>query len=89
MLPTEFKKFKTEILPISQGDKLYMFTDGFKDQFGRPDGRKFLKKNLRKLVEEIGNKPMEQQGKIITKVFEDLMGDLTQVDDVSMLGVEI
>lgn len=89
MLPPEFKNFSTEVLPIKQGDQLYMFTDGFKDQFGGPEGRKFLKKNIRSLIEEINGKPMSEQGMIITKAFDDWKGDLTQVDDVSMLGIEL
>ncbi len=89
MLPSEFKKFKTEVIPINQGDKLYMFTDGFKDQFGGPNGRKFLKKNMRALIEDVGDKPMAEQGETIGKAFLTWKGDLTQVDDVSMLGVEI
>lgn len=89
MLPPEFKKFKTETLSINPGDKLYLFTDGFKDQFGGPNGRKFLKKNVRSLIEEVGDKPMPEQGKLISEAFEAWKGDLTQVDDVSIWGVEI
>lgn len=89
MLPPEFKKFKTETLNINQGDRLYLFTDGFKDQFGGPNGRKFLKKNVRSLIEAVGDKPMEEQGKLISEAFESWKGHLSQVDDVSIWGVEI
>ncbi len=74
---------------VSQGDTLYIFSDGFADQFGGEKGKKFKSSNFKKLLLSIQQHPMEEQRSLINKAFEDWKGDLEQVDDVCVIGVRV
>lgn len=82
----EFTNNEIELLP---DDKIYIFSDGFVDQFGGPNGKK-LKYNLfRKLLLENHEKPMPEQKQAIDSFFETWRGNFEQIDDVCMIGVAI
>ncbi|MDR3095289.1 MAG: SpoIIE family protein phosphatase [Bacteroidales bacterium] len=81
--------FTCHTIPLMQGDALYMFSDGYCDQFGGPDLKKFKKKNLKKLLLDIYQKNMSTQKKILDTTIEKWKGDLPQVDDILMLGIRI
>lgn len=72
-----------------KGDVIYLFSDGFADQFGGPDNKKFKSKQLKELLVSIANMPMPEQLKKLEIVFETWKGDREQVDDVTMLGIRI
>ncbi len=85
------KPFETKEVPIREGMKLYSFSDGYVDQFGGPQRRKFMSKSFKKLLFNIHNKPMQEQrqildDRIISWIEE---GNETQVDDIVVLGVKI
>lgn len=82
-------KLNKEQIQLEPGDKLYLFSDGFQDQFGGADDKKFLSKNLKVLIEETSQQPMESQKKLIEKAFDDWKRNSPQTDDVVVLGVEI
>jgi tetratricopeptide (TPR) repeat protein len=67
----------------------YMFSDGYQDQFGGIDGRKFMIKNLRELLEEIHQKPMKEQHEILDKTIMDWMKNEEQIDDILLMGFKI
>ncbi|TAL60701.1 MAG: tetratricopeptide repeat protein [Bacteroidetes bacterium] len=79
------------IHPISftQGDMLYLYTDGYADQFGGPKGKKFKYKQLEEKLLAINDKPMNEQKNILEKTFEEWKGNLEQVDDVLVIGIKI
>lgn len=77
-----------EIL-LEKGDMIYTFTDGYGDQFGGPEGKKFKHKQLREIFVEVSELPINQQFEIINKRFEDWKGALEQVDDVLVIGVRV
>ncbi len=81
-----FTNYKIEVHP---GDILYIFTDGFADQFGGSKATKYMKYNLKKLLTEIHDKPMAEQRGILEYEFEMWKGSANQVDDVTILGVRI
>jgi serine phosphatase RsbU (regulator of sigma subunit) len=85
----EKASFTNYEINIKKGDVLYIFTDGYADQFGGPKGTKFMKYNLKKLLSEIYYKPMDEQRMILEAEFEKWKGSLNQVDDVTILGVRI
>ena len=85
----EKESFTNYEINIKKGDMLYIFTDGYSDQFGGLKGTKFMKYNLKKLLAEIYYKPMDEQRKILETEFEKWKGSLNQVDDVTVLGVRI
>ncbi len=81
------KKYSLHKLKIKKGDTFYTFSDGFVDQFGGPNQKKFLSKNFRILLTEIQDKSMIEQGKILDSVFEEWRTDVEQIDDVTIIGV--
>lgn len=72
-----------------KGDVLHLFTDGFTDQFGGADGRKFGLPAMRTLVQSLATLPMEEQGEALRQAFEEWKGGQEQVDDLCMMGVRI
>jgi serine phosphatase RsbU (regulator of sigma subunit) len=83
------EKFTTYELQLQKGDQLYMFSDGFVDQFGGPKGKKFKSKPFKKLIYEISSKPMKEQRELLNTAYENWKGKLEQIDDVVVLGVKI
>ena len=81
--------FNKHEIHIEKGDVFYMFSDGYEDQFGGPDGKKFKSKNLKQLLLEIHTHPVEKQKEILENSFEEWKGDLPQVDDVVLVGLAI
>jgi serine phosphatase RsbU (regulator of sigma subunit) len=82
-------QFSQQKITLRKNDCLYMFTDGYPDQFGGPQGKKFKYKRLEELLQEIGGLPMEEQRKKLLQTFEDWKGDLEQVDDICIAGIRI
>jgi serine phosphatase RsbU (regulator of sigma subunit) len=68
---------------------VYLFTDGFADQFGGPFGKKFKYKALKRLFAENAHLGMDEQKAIITKTFFDWKGSFEQVDDVCIMGIRL
>jgi tetratricopeptide (TPR) repeat protein len=83
------KSFTTHQVKVNKGDIVYLFTDGFKDQFGGPKGKKFKASNLKKLLVSLHEESMETQKTRINEAFENWKGNLEQVDDVCIVGVRI
>ncbi len=88
--------FKGEGLPfdghtqqLKKGDTLYLFTDGFADQFGGPRGKKFMYKQLKQLLGGIQDKTMKEQEALLDNAFTQWKGDQEQVDDVLVIGIRI
>ena len=83
------KVFEEESFQMSPGDIIYMFSDGYPDQFGGPLGKKFKMVRLRNLIRDIHNKPMEEQYNYVKSNFMLWKEDLEQVDDVLFMGIKI
>jgi serine phosphatase RsbU (regulator of sigma subunit) len=83
------KDFTLHEIPLQTNDILYIFTDGYQDQFGGEKGKKFKTSQMRDLFLSISEKSMEEQSKIIEQSFELWKGNLEQVDDVCIIGVSI
>jgi serine phosphatase RsbU (regulator of sigma subunit) len=82
-------EFTDNYLKLVPGDTIYLFTDGYADQFGGPDGKKYKYKKLRNLLIENAEKSMEEQKAILNNSFHEWKGGLEQVDDVSVIGLRI
>lgn len=85
----EDSNFVTHEVKLMEGDILYLFTDGFADQFGGFYKKKFRYQELRKLLCEIATKPLSEQRTILNDTFRVWKGDNIQVDDMSFMGVKI
>ncbi|MFQ5334800.1 MAG: PP2C family protein-serine/threonine phosphatase, partial [Flavobacteriales bacterium] len=81
--------FTDHTLKIEKGDTLYIFSDGYADQFGGKRGKKFMYRNFRDLLIKIQDKEMEEQKRILDETVEDWRGDLEQVDDILIIGLRI
>jgi serine phosphatase RsbU (regulator of sigma subunit) len=81
-----FTLFTAELQP---GDSLYLYTDGFADQFGGPKGKKFKYKQLNELLQSISRSSAEDQNKKLKITFEEWKGKLEQIDDVCLVGIRI
>ena len=81
--------FSVHEIQLEKGDVLYMFSDGYADQFGGPKGKKFKYKPFKRLLSENRDKPMNEQQELLNNAFETWRGDLEQIDDVIVLGVKI
>jgi len=84
-----FKAFKNNNVQLEFGDVFYLFSDGFMDQKGGEEGKKFLSKNFKRLLMEIYEEPMQDQQMILDATFSDWKGDNPQVDDVLVIGVRV
>jgi serine phosphatase RsbU (regulator of sigma subunit) len=83
------ESFTLFTINANKGDTLYLYTDGYADQFGGPKGKKFKYKQLNELLLSINNKSMEYQKKELNSVIENWKGDLEQVDDILIIGLKI
>ena len=83
------KPFTTHTLLLSKGDILYLFTDGYADQFGGPQGKKFKYKQMLELMKDNSNQAMDKQNQALTEAFTKWKSDLEQVDDVCIIGVRL
>jgi len=83
------KVFMQEQIDLKMDDALYLFSDGYADQFGGPKGKKFKYKQLTEFILNIGSKPLKDQKTILLNTLEEWKGNLEQVDDVCIIGVKI
>lgn len=83
------RDFTEKKMSLQKGDCIYLFSDGYADQFGGPLGKKLMRKQFRQILAEINDLPIEQQRIIIQLRFEEWKGDNEQVDDVLVIGVQI
>jgi len=83
------KPFENHKFQLEKGDVIYTFSDGYVDQFGGKNESKFKSKNFKKLLLEIYNKPMQEQGKILDTVLLKWQGKTEQTDDIVVFGVKI
>ncbi len=81
------KPFTNHWIDLKKGDTFYIHSDGFADQFGGPNQKKFLSKNFKNILSGMQDKPMLEQGAELDRVFEEWRKDVEQIDDVTVIGV--
>ncbi len=74
---------------IEQNTQIYLCSDGYQDQFGGAENRRFMSKNLRELFQKVSENPMQEQLEEIETTFEDWKGSNKQIDDVLILGFRL
>ncbi len=82
-------QFTNHIVQLEKGDSIYIFSDGFADQFGGPRGKKFMYKPFKRLLTQFSELNAKAQHENLLKAFEEWKGDLEQIDDVCVFGVKI
>ncbi|MBN1952035.1 MAG: SpoIIE family protein phosphatase [Bacteroidales bacterium] len=83
---TPFKEFTNHSVKIKKGDTIYIFSDGYADQFGGEDEKKFKAPRIREMLLQIQDKDMPTQKHILDETLEKWRGDIPQVDDVLFIG---
>ncbi|HET6244060.1 MAG: SpoIIE family protein phosphatase [Bacteroidetes bacterium] len=86
---SELNAFTNNEIGLQKGDLVYIFTDGYADQFGGPKGKKFKYKQLQELLLSMQDKAMEEQKELLDNTFEMYRGELNQVDDILIIGIRI
>lgn len=94
----EIISFTNNIVELTKGDTLYLFSDGYPDQFGGPKGKKFMSKSFKELLLEIQPKQMHEQCEILDNKIEEWKGypdtvedndHFEQIDDILVIGVRL
>ena len=83
------KPFTTHTVDLKKGDTIYVFTDGYQDQFGGEKGKKYKASNLKELLLSMQNSSIDVQRKLIEDEFSKWKGNLEQLDDVCIIGLRI
>lgn len=100
----ELAEYKTDKMPVSVSlnmppftahaidlkpeDTVYLFSDGYADQFGGPKRKKFKYQPFKRLLASISEKEMHEQGLQLEREFEQWKGDMDQIDDVVVIGLK-
>ncbi|MBS1636393.1 MAG: SpoIIE family protein phosphatase [Bacteroidetes bacterium] len=81
--------FKSTFIELQPDDCLYMYTDGYADQFGGEKGKKYKYSSLKELLLKIHHLPMNEQYQVLDRTFQEWKAALEQVDDVLIIGIKI
>ncbi|PKP36485.1 MAG: serine/threonine protein kinase, partial [Bacteroidetes bacterium HGW-Bacteroidetes-15] len=82
-------KFQNHELDVKKGDIVYVFSDGYADQFGGEANFKFLAKRFRQLLLDIHLMPLNEQRDILEKTIRDWMAGVEQIDDITVVGIKV
>ena len=82
-------EFTKHEVPIETGDSFYMFSDGYADQFGGPEGKKFKSKKFKQLFVDIQDEDMITQKEILNRTITEWRGEIEQIDDIVVLGFKV
>jgi serine phosphatase RsbU (regulator of sigma subunit) len=91
------KPFTTHEIKLNEGDLIYLFSDGFPDQFGGPDGKKFMYRSFQRKIEGLSSKNLTEQYAELKTLFSDWVNrkgginvkPMEQTDDVCVIGIRI
>ncbi|MBK7944652.1 MAG: SpoIIE family protein phosphatase [Flavobacteriales bacterium] len=81
------RAFEEHRVQLEEGDMVYVFSDGYADQFGGPKGKKFLYRRFRELLVEVSQQPPERQRRMLHDAFNAWRGAHEQVDDILVIGM--
>lgn len=85
----ERSPFTVHTIEVEKGDKVFLFSDGFQDQFGGEDNKKYGIKRLRNFLKEHHQLPLQKMSQLMEKEWNSWKGDTAQTDDVLLMGVQV
>ncbi len=83
------KPFTNNEITLKEGDCVYLFSDGYPDQFGGPDNKKFMLRRFQEMLSEVSGMPMNRQREILLQKLNDWKGINEQVDDILVIGIRV
>jgi serine phosphatase RsbU (regulator of sigma subunit) len=86
---SDFPSFTNQIIKLEKDDAVYLFTDGYYDQFNSLNNKKFTRKRFNETLLKIAKDPMDVQHKNLLRIFEDWKGNNEQIDDILVMGIRI
>jgi serine phosphatase RsbU (regulator of sigma subunit) len=81
--------FGQETVQLEKGDIIYLHSDGYQDQYGGPENKKFMTKRYRDLLLTISKQPMQRQREMLLKEHRNWKGDHDQTDDICVMAVRV
>lgn len=81
--------FKTHSFDLKKGDMIYMASDGYQDQIGGPNNKKFMKKRFKQLLIDISSAPLKEQYRLLNQTLVDWIAEYDQLDDIIVTGIKI
>jgi serine phosphatase RsbU (regulator of sigma subunit) len=81
--------FTNNVLDVQKGDGIYIFSDGYIDQFGGDKSKKFMAKRFKELLLEINKESFQKQASILNSTIEKWKGNIEQIDDILVIGLKI
>jgi len=81
------KEFSQQAMTMQDGDVLYLFSDGYADQFGGPDGKKFMRRRFKELLLQASILNIHEQHDFLMQSFENWRGNHEQIDDIMVVGI--
>ena len=87
--PGRFKPFSNQDIKLEYGDVFYLFSDGYMDQKGGRDNKKFMSRKFKDLLTDIHQEPLQEQKNILDRTITDWMGSTSQIDDILVMGVRV
>lgn len=82
-------EFTEVTIPLQKGDSIYLFSDGYPDQFGGERNKKFMTKNLKQLLLQITHLSAKEQESVLQSSLQNWMGSLPQIDDIILVGIKL
>jgi serine phosphatase RsbU (regulator of sigma subunit) len=83
------QRFRNNEIELQENDCVYLFSDGYEDQFGGPDNKKFMSRRFEELLKEISHLPVQVQKEMLIGKLKEWMGSNDQVDDILVIGIRI
>jgi phosphoserine phosphatase RsbU/P len=87
--PEENRRFTSNTIDIQQNDRIYLYTDGYADQFGGPEGKKLMSKKFKEILMNIHESSMDSQSQTLDNYLQNWRGKFEQVDDLLVIGIRI
>ncbi|MFN0032097.1 MAG: SpoIIE family protein phosphatase [Flavobacteriales bacterium] len=83
------REFTNKTFDLKKGDTIYLFSDGYADQFGGPKGKKFMRRKFRDLLLSVSSLPMDEQQRVLNETIDAWRGPIEQIDDVLVIGIRV